>query len=101
MNLLTNAMQAIDGEGEIWVTIRKENGSVVVEVADSGQGIKEEELNHLFDPFYTTKDDGVGLGLSICYGIVEDHGGTLEAHNRAGGGAIFQMTLPIKGANRD
>jgi two-component system C4-dicarboxylate transport sensor histidine kinase DctB len=69
----------------------------VLTVRDNGHGIKD--LVNLFEPFYTTKapGDGVGLGLAISSGIVNDHGGRLTARNAQGGGAVFEMALPILG----
>ena len=72
-------------------------GSIVITVADTGPGISEKDLQHIFDPFYTRKKKmGMGVGLSICHGFVEDHGGTIVAENGVGGGAVFTITLPIE-----
>jgi two-component system C4-dicarboxylate transport sensor histidine kinase DctB len=69
---------------------------IVINVRDSGPGIDESALPKLFEPYFTTKDigEGLGLGLAICYGIVKDHGGTIVAEGRAEGGAQFAVTLP-------
>ena len=69
----------------------------ILSFVDNGPGIAEANLPRLFDPFFTTKPvgQGTGLGLSISYGIVERHGGKLEAANRPGGGAVFTLTLPL------
>ena len=66
-------------------------------MGDSGPGISDEALPHLFDPFFTTKEvgQGLGLGLSISYGIVRNFGGTIRAGNGADGGAVFQIELPL------
>jgi two-component system, LuxR family, sensor kinase FixL len=66
---------------------------VEVAVADSGPGIPKEVLTHLFQPFVSTKPNGMGLGLSICHSIVEAHGGRLESEPNPGGGTIFRFTL--------
>jgi len=100
VNLLRNALDAMLGRaGEVEIVCRREGESAVVEVRDRGCGIKPEDLPRLFEPFFTTKPVGVGtgLGLSVSYGIVEHHGGTLSAANRAGGGAVVTVRLPLKG----
>ncbi|NLI46897.1 MAG: HAMP domain-containing protein [Acidobacteria bacterium] len=99
LNLLSNAIDAIEGEGVIRVRTFTENGRVVIEVADSGPGIPPEHLNRIFDPFFTTKDvgQGTGLGLSLSYSIVQQHGGALRARNGADGGAVFRVELPPDG----
>jgi signal transduction histidine kinase len=66
---------------------------VIVTVRDSGPGLKPECLNHIFDPFYTTKPTGMGMGLSICRSITEAHGGRLWATGNAPRGAVFQFTV--------
>ena len=97
MNILTNAIQAIDDIGSIVVTTRPDNGHVVVEIADSGRGIPSEQLEHVFDPGFTTKGVGVGvgLGLSITYRIIEDHKGRIEVQSEIGKGTTFITRLPI------
>lgn len=85
--------------GEITVTTswRGEPDRILVEVFDNGSGLKEEDLSRVFDPFFTTREvgQGTGLGLSVCYGIVREHGGTITARNAAGGGAAFTIELPV------
>jgi signal transduction histidine kinase len=68
-----------------------------VEVADSGQGIAPEHLHRIYDPFFTTKGarKGTGLGLSVTYGIIQEHGGSIEVSNRPDGGACFRLELPV------
>jgi two-component system NtrC family sensor kinase len=70
----------------------------VITIEDTGLGIPKDELDRVFDPFYTTKEvgRGTGLGLSVTYGIIEKHGGHIEAHSKLGEGAIFSITLPVK-----
>lgn len=97
MHILNNSVDALRemGGGSITVRTFQEEGSVVIEFTDTGPGIAD--LSRLFDPFYTTKPigEGAGLGLSACYGIVKEHGGKIEAHNRAEGGAVVTVRLPI------
>jgi signal transduction histidine kinase len=97
MNLLTNALQAIDGEGEIWVRTEQEGDHILITLEDTGQGIPPEVLPRVFEPFYTTKDvgQGTGLGLSISHKVIEDHGGTIEVESTLGKGSRFSICLPI------
>ncbi len=100
MNILTNAAQAIDGEGEIWIHLYKDaKNKAVVSIKDSGKGIAKEGLDKIFDPFYTTKSvgQGTGLGLSISYGIVKNHGGDIQVKSDTGKGTEFIISVPIDG----
>lgn len=95
INLLRNSMQALDGPGAITVrTARTAAGSVEIQVSDTGAGIDREALPRIFDPFYTTKRDGTGLGLSVVYGIVARAGGSIRAESEAGSGALMRVELP-------
>lgn len=98
VNLVENALDAVADlpTGRVEVRGQQTKAMAVIEVADNGSGIAEDDLSKVFDPFFTTKPvgQGTGLGLWISYGIVRDHGGMLEAENRPGGGALFRMTLP-------
>jgi signal transduction histidine kinase len=85
------------GTGERILVLRTETADanmVRAEVKDSGPGIKASDMGKIFQTFYTTKPDGMGIGLAITRSIVDAHGGRLEAHNSPGGGAIFSFTLP-------
>lgn len=100
MNLVQNACDAMAETSAPRLEVRAQLGAgevIVLTVADNGPGIPGEHLARLFDPFFTTKPvgQGTGLGLSISYGIVERHGGRLEAANRAEGGAVFTLVLPL------
>jgi signal transduction histidine kinase len=97
MNLLTNAAQAIGGEGKVRVATRRENEMAVVSISDTGGGIAPEDLKKIFDPFFTTKrvGEGTGLGLSITYGIIERHGGSISVESRPGEGTTFTLAIPI------
>jgi signal transduction histidine kinase len=89
-----DALQGGNGEGRIVVSTRAEKEAVELAVADNGPGIPAERLPHVFDSFYTSKKDGMGLGLSIVHSIVEAHGGRIEAGHSGGGGAVFRLRLP-------
>ena len=100
VNLLNNARQAIEAsQTEGWIRIRTETDSRRVRIIfqDNGPGISPENLARIFDPFFTTKGvgEGTGLGLSLCYGIVKEHGGVITANSRPGEGATFSIELPL------
>ena len=97
MNLLVNAIQAIEGEGRIDVECLREGDFVLVRVRDDGHGIPEEAIPRIFDPGYTTKGVGVGtgLGLSIAYRIAANHGGSLRVKSEVGKGSEFTLSIPI------
>lgn len=99
MNVVLNAADAIGGDGCIEVhTSRSADGkNAVIKIADNGPGIPEELLPRLFEPFFTTKEEGqgTGLGLSVAYGIMQNHKGRITAHNRPMGGAVFTIELPM------
>lgn len=101
MNILSNAAQAIDGEGEIWISTDHTPGSgrIEIHIKDSGKGIKPADVEKIFDPFFTTKSvgQGTGLGLSISYGIVQKHGGDILVKSEVGKGTEFTIILPIEG----
>ena len=98
-NLIDNAIDALEGQGQIRLITRREATFVMVEVADSGPGIPPDVLPHLFEPFFTTKEVGVGtgLGLDISYRIIQQHQGTIEAQSQPGN-TRFIVRLPIKAA---
>jgi two-component system NtrC family sensor kinase len=97
MNLIVNAIQAIDGEGQIDVECFRDGDSIAVRVRDTGHGIPVEALPRIFDPGYTTKGVGVGtgLGLSISYRIAANHGGSLQVKSEKGKGSEFTLRIPI------
>lgn len=100
MNILSNAQQAIEGEGRILVTTRTEGDRVSVSICDDGPGIPEDIKNRIFDPFFTTKEPGLGtgLGLSISYGIMSKMGGIIECRSAPGEGAEFIVSFPRRAA---
>ncbi len=111
LNLINNSVEAMLGVlksegkwkerakigGDISIKTRFEKDHIVIYVSDNGPGIAEEDLEHIFDPFYTRKKTmGMGVGLSVCIGIIEDHNGTIEVRNAKDGGAVFIVTLLLK-----
>jgi two-component system NtrC family sensor kinase len=102
MNLISNAVDSIDGPGAITIETREEDGMFVISIQDTGAGIPEGLRPKIFDPFFTTKPigQGTGLGLAISYGIVKDHKGTIDVTSREGEGSEFAVKIPIglKGA---
>ena len=96
MNLLVNAAQAIERQGEIQIRTGYSDSEVWVEIADNGRGISPEHMNRLFEPFFTTKPvgKGTGLGLSLSYGIVKKHRGRIEVNSQPGEGTCFRVVLP-------
>jgi two-component system sensor histidine kinase HydH len=96
MNLIINAMQAMPDEGSINIDITEGKGEYIIEIKDSGCGISSENLNKIFNPFFTTKEKGSGLGLPIVRKIVEGHGGTIEIESREGEGTGVTLNLPKK-----
>jgi PAS domain S-box-containing protein len=99
LNLIQNSMDSIDehGKGEIKLTARTENGKAVINFSDTGEGISNEHQDKLFEPFFTTKGmgKGTGIGLSIVYGIIKEHQGTIVCDPNRKNGAAFTITLPI------
>ena len=109
MNLCNNAVDAImeeAGAGEIFadraptlgeITIRstQSENNILISVSDTGPGIADKDLKHIFDPFYTRKKMGFGVGLSICNRIIEEHSGVITAANTENAGAVFTISLPI------
>ena len=99
LNLFINAIQAMRDGGTLAVRARTENGGhwLKVEVADTGTGIDPEDLPHIFEPFYTTKEvgRGTGLGLSVSYSIAQKHGGHIEVKSQKGAGSTFTVVLPV------
>jgi len=97
LNLFMNALDAMPEGGTLSVRVICRRRSVLVQVADTGSGIRPEDLPRLFEPFFTTKAEGqgTGLGLYVCYGIIQRHDGRIHARNRPGGGTVFTVRLPI------
>ncbi|HEB55986.1 MAG TPA: hybrid sensor histidine kinase/response regulator [Gammaproteobacteria bacterium] len=104
MNLLVNAAHAIKEQGTITIRTGMEGKDKVwVEISDTGSGISSENMKKIFDPFFTTKGvgKGTGLGLSLSYGIVNKHGGLIEAESEIGRGSTFRISLPVSQSNKE
>lgn len=95
LNLLLNGIQAIAAAGEVRVVLIPEGGHVVIQVTDTGRGISQDALPRIFKPFFTTRSEGTGLGLSLAVGIVHAHGGRIDVSSILGKGAQFKVWLPV------
>lgn len=96
MNLTGNAVGAIKAPGEIEIKTEMADEGAIVSVSDTGEGIQEKNMSEIFKPFFSTKDEGMGLGLPIVQRIVENHGGKINCESRTGRGTVFTVTLPLK-----
>ena len=111
LNLVKNAFQAMERGGTLTITTRVEtdyhirgqdtgpNRFIWVDLADEGGGIREEDLAHIFSPFFTTKINGTGLGLATCYRIIKEHGGTIRVESTEGKGSTFKVSLVVADSN--
>jgi len=100
LNIVNNAFAASSDGAKIDIYIKdNKDDTIAVTISDNGQGISEEHLEHIFEPFYTTKKEGTGLGLSITYGIVEKLGGSIIVKSKLGVGTSFTITLPVNDEN--
>ena len=97
LNMVANARDAMPEGGTLSVVTGSDSEKVFVEISDTGTGIREEHLVKIFDSFFTTKGEikGVGLGLSVCYGFIKDHGGEIEVKSQVGDGTTFTISLPV------
>jgi len=95
-NLILNGLQAMPEGGELLVDALQEAALAQITIQDHGCGIREEDLDKLFTPFFSTKARGTGLGLAVSYGIVSDHGGEIRVESRVGAGTTFTVTLPLQ-----
>jgi signal transduction histidine kinase len=95
VNLLLNAIEASPSGATVRVAVGRENGSVRIAVSDHGSGIPEDAREHVFDPYFTTRDSGTGLGLAVSREVVSRHGGSLRFETGAEG-TTFTMSLPVR-----
>ena len=96
LNILMNAVESMPDGGKLDVNIESIDGSVKIYIVDAGKGMKQGVLQNIYDPFFTTKPSGTGVGLSVSLKIIEDHGGTIDAISEQGKGTTMLLTLPIK-----
>ena len=96
LNILMNAVESMPDGGKLDVNIESIDGTVKIYIVDAGKGMKQGVLQNIYDPFFTTKPSGTGVGLSVSLKIIEDHGGTIDAISEQGKGTTMLLTLPIK-----
>jgi two-component system sporulation sensor kinase A len=96
INIIKNAIDSLSNGGNIDIKTSEQDESIMIKVSDNGNGIDQEKLDRLGEPFYTTKEKGTGLGLMICFKIIEDHGGKLTFNSKLGQGTTVTILLPIK-----
>lgn len=94
INIIFNAVDAIDHEGEISISLKKVGQTAVIRFRDTGKGIPQIQLNEIFNPFFTTKDTGTGLGLSITYRIINEHKGNIVVDSKVGQGTMVKIIIP-------
>jgi signal transduction histidine kinase len=99
LNLFINAVQVMGQGGELMIRSKLKSQLVLIEVIDTGPGIPPEEQEKVFDPYYTTRSDGTGLGLPTCRRIIEEHHGHIELHSEPGKGTCFTIELPLADKN--
>jgi nitrogen fixation/metabolism regulation signal transduction histidine kinase len=99
LNLLVNAIAAVSANGHVWINAGHDSKkrNVIISVSDDGPGIPTEDIDNIFEPYFTSKPDGTGLGLTLVKRIIEDHNGSIRAANRDEGGAIFTISFPVEG----
>ena len=101
-NIFKNAMEAIPGRGTIGISVEPDGKDMIsIEISDTGCGLTSEEIDHIFDPEYTTKEKGLGLGLSLAHEIVRGHGGEIHVESEVGSGTTFIILLPVKNRDKD
>jgi signal transduction histidine kinase len=94
VNLLINAGQAMKGEGTIRCMLEHDGNEVTIKISDDGEGMTAEQSAQAFNPFFTTKAEGTGLGLAVTYGIIDGHGGTISLESKVGEGTTVSITMP-------
>jgi signal transduction histidine kinase len=95
-NIMLNALESMPDRCSLTIVTEIEGNFFTVKIQDTGEGILEEDIIRIFDPFFSTKSSGVGLGLSICYGIIVSHGGTIGVESETNKGTTFTISLPIR-----
>jgi len=100
LNLVKNGSAAMDEGGTLSITTLQEGDMVCLTIHDTGKGMSEDVKSKIFEPYFTTKDNGTGLGLTLVYKIIKEHGGDIEVHSKEGQGTSFQIYLPIPQKNQ-
>lgn len=96
LNLILNAVEAMSRGGTLTIITKFNENHFVIKILDTGKGISEENLIRIFDPFFSTKPGGIGLGLTTCYGIIASHGGAIEVESKFKKGSAFVVSLPLE-----
>ena len=96
MNVLTNAKAAMPNGGFLDISTKAVNDFIIITISDSGQGILPEDMHKIFEPYFTTKHDGTGLGLTMTYKVIKEHGGDINVYSDYGMGTSFKFSLPIE-----
>jgi two-component system, NtrC family, sensor histidine kinase HydH len=100
LNLMLNAVQAMPEGGEVFVGVQNSKEALIIRVKDGGHGIPEKDVDSIYDPFFTTKETGTGLGLPVAYQIIEQHGGELALEENGPSGACFTIRIPYGGRSK-
>ena len=95
MNIITNSISSIKSTGAVQIKTLQMDSEIILEVSDTGIGMADETLENIFNPFYTTRRDGTGLGLAVTERIVEEHDGRIEVNSKLGEGTVFKIILPV------
>ncbi|MBI5213933.1 MAG: GHKL domain-containing protein [Nitrospirae bacterium] len=101
INLFNNAVDAMNGKGDLIVKIERNKDAIKIKISDTGKGMPPDAVEKIFEPFYTTKDKGTGLGLAIVFNIIKKHGGEINAQSEEGRGTTFTITLPLMKESRE
>jgi two-component system NtrC family sensor kinase len=101
LNLIINAVEAMPQGGTLTIVSAQRGDWLAIEVQDTGAGLAPDEATRIFEPFYTTKADGTGLGLAVSYGIIQQHGGRIEVNSTPGQGTTFTVLLPAQRSDED
>jgi signal transduction histidine kinase len=101
INIVKNGIEAMEHGGTLTIEVYAEGDTAAIRIADQGTGIPPDKLDRLGSPFFTTKENGTGLGLTVCYRIVRNHGGRIEVESRQGEGTTFTLYLPVEGRPPD
>ncbi len=100
MNLITNAFAAMPDGGKLTIETKNNGNFVSVRISDTGTGIEEDRISRIFEPYYTTKASGTGLGLTLVYKIMKEHGGEIHVVSRIGEGTTFTLDFPVPSSGR-